>query len=62
MEEEVMILDSEIEVPNYQSVKKLDEVPSSSLLSIMYPLKEELNKNISNYAHDNECIIYYPWS
>ena len=62
MEEEVMILDTEIDVPNYQSVKQLDQVPSNSLLSIMYPLKEELNKNISNYANNNECIIYYPWS
>ena len=62
MGEEVMILDTEIEVPNYQSVKQLDEVPSSSLLSIMYPLKEELNMNLSNYANNNECIIYYPWS
>ena len=62
MEEEVMILDTEIDVPNYKSVKQLDEVPSSSLLSIMYPLKEELSKNISNYANNNECIIYYPWS
>ena len=62
MGEEVMILDTEIEVPNYQSIKQLDEVPSSSLLSIMYPLKEELNMNLSNYANNNECIIYYPWS
>ena len=59
---EVMILDTEIDVPNYQSVKQLDEVPSNSLLSIMYPLKEELNINISNYANNNQCIIYYPWS
>ena len=62
MGEEVMILDTVIDVPNYQSVKQLDEVPSNSLLSIMYPLKEELDINISNYANDNECIIYYPWS
>ena len=62
MEEEVMILDTEIDVPNYQSIKQLDEVPAYSLLSIMYPAKEELNKNISNYANNNECIIYYPWS
>src|SRR6056300_1590784 len=62
MREEVMILDTEIDVPNYQSIKQLDEVPTNSLLSIMYPLKEELNINISNYANNNECIIYYPWS
>ena len=62
MEEEVMILDTEIDVPNYQSVKQLDQVPSNSLFSIMYPLKEELNMNISNYANNNQCIIYYPWS
>ena len=62
MGEEVMILDTEIEVPNYQSIEQLDKVPSNSLLSIMYPLKEELNMNISNYANNNECIIYYPWS
>ena len=61
MGEDVMILDTEIEVPNYQSLKQLDEVPSNSLLSIMYPLKEELNMNISNYANDNKCIVYYPW-
>ena len=57
-----MILDTEIDVPNYQSVKQLHEVPSNSLLSIMYPLKDELNMNISNYANNNQCIIYYPWS
>ena len=62
MGEEVMILDTEIDVPNYQSVKQLDEVPSNSLLSIMYPLKDELNMSISNYANNNQCIIYYPWS
>ena len=62
MGEEVMILDTEIEVPRYQSVKLLDEVPSNSLFTIMYPLKEELNMNISNYANNNECIIYFPWS
>jgi len=62
MGEEVIILDTEIDVPNYQSIKQLDEVPSNSLLSIMYPLKEELNMNLSNYANNNQCIIYYPWS
>ena len=62
MGEEVIILDTEIDVHNYQSIKQLDEVPSNSLLSIMYPLKEELNMNLSNYANNNQCIIYYPWS
>ena len=62
MGEEVIILDTEIEVPNHQSIEQLDEVPSNSLLSIMYPLKEELDRKILNYANDNECIIYYPWS
>ena len=61
MGEEVIILDTDIEVTGYQSIKQLDEVPAYSLLSIMYPLKEELNNNISNYAINNECIIYYPW-
>ena len=61
MGEEVLILDTEIEVPQHQSVGQLEEVPANSLLSIMYPLKEELNMNLSNYAKENECIIYYPW-
>ena len=61
MGEEVIILDTDIEVTGYKSIKQLDEVPAYSLLSIMYPLKEELNNNISNYAINNECIIYYPW-
>ena len=61
MGEEVIILDTDIEVTGYQSIKQLDEVAAYSLLSIMYPLKEELNNNISNYAINNECIIYYPW-
>ena len=61
MGEEVIILDTDIEVTGYQSIQQLDEVPAYSLLSIMYPLKEELNNNISNYAINNECIIYYPW-
>ena len=62
MGEEVLILDTQIEVPQHQSVGLLEEVPANSLLSIMYPLSEELNMNISNYAKVNECIIYYPWS
>lgn len=62
MGEGVLILDTEIEVPQYESVKQLEEVPPNSLLSIMYPLKEELNMKISNYAKENDCIIYYPWS
>ena len=24
----------------------------------MYPLKDELNMNISNYANNNQCIIF----
>ena len=62
MGEGVLILETEIEVPQYESVKQLEEVPPNSLLSIMYPLKEELNMKISNYAKENDCIIYYPWS
>ena len=62
MNQEVFILDTEIEVPNLNYISKVDEVAQKSLLSIMYPLKDNLNEKLLKHANENECFIYYPWS
>lgn len=60
--EEVLILDKKINIENFKHILTVEEVPSNSLISIMYPINNDLNTTISNYASKNECIIYYPWT
>ena len=61
MGEQVTILDTEIEVPNHNYISSVQDVASKSLISIMYPVKGELDKKLLDYTSQNKCIIYYPW-
>ena len=58
---QVSILDTEIEVPNHNYVSSVEEVDSKSLIAIMYPLNDELDKKLLDYTSQNDCIIFYPW-
>ena len=59
---DVVILDTEIDVPNHSYVSSLNDVKPNSLIAIMYPQKENFSKELSDYSSKNNCIIYYPWS
>jgi len=61
MGEQVTILDTEIEVPNHNYISSVQDVASKSLISIMYPVNDELDKKLLDYTSQNKCIIYYPW-
>ena len=58
---DVVILDTEIDVPNHSYVSSLNDVKPNSLIAIMYPQKENFSKELSDYSSKNNCIIYYPW-
>ena len=58
---DVVILDTEIEVPNHSHLSSINDVKSNSLIAIMYPQKENFSKELSDYSSKNNCIIYYPW-
>ena len=55
------ILDTEIEVPNHNYVSSVEDVDSKSLIAIMYPLDDALDKKLLNHTSQNDCIIFYPW-
>ena len=59
---DVVILDTEIDVPNHSYVSSVNDVKPNSLIAIMYPQKENFSKKLSDYSTKNNCIIYYPWS
>ena len=59
---DVVILDTEIDVPNHSYVSSVNDVKPNSLIAIMYPQKENFSKELSDYSSKNNCIIYYPWS
>ena len=59
---DVVILDNEIDVPNYSYISSVNDVKPNSLIAIMYPQKENFSKELSDYSSKNNCIIYYPWS
>lgn len=59
---DVVILDTEIDVPNHSNVSSVNDVKPNSLIAIMYPQKENFSKELSDYSSKNNCIIYYPWS
>ena len=61
-EVDVVILDTEIDVPNHSYVSSVNDVKPNSLIAIMYPQKENFSKELSDYSSKNNCIIYYPWS
>ena len=58
---QVYILDTEIEVPNHNYVSLVEDVDSKSLISIMYPLNDDLDKELLDHSSQNDCIIFYPW-
>ncbi len=62
MGEEVIILDTEIELPEHKNISSITDITKNSLISVMYPLKDDMNAKLVDYASKNECIIYYPWS
>ena len=57
----VSILDTEIEVPNHNYVSSVEDVVSKSLIAIMYPLNDDLDKKLLDHSSQNDCIIFYPW-
>ena len=59
---QVFILDTEIEVSNYNYVTSVDDVDSKSLVAVMYPLNDDLDKKLLDYISQNDCMIFYPWS
>ena len=62
MEIEVIILDQIIEVPEHSHVSSIDDIASNSLVSIMYPQKDDFISKLNKFCSKNNCVIYYPWS
>lgn len=62
MEIEVIILDQTIEVPEHSHVSSIDDIASNSLVSIMYPQKDDFISKLNKFCSKNNCVIYYPWS
>ena len=62
MEIEVIILDQIIKVPEHSHVSSIDDIASNSLVSIMYPQKDDFISKLSKFCSKNNCVIYYPWS
>ena len=62
MEIEVIILDQQIQVPEHSYVSSINDIAPNSLVSIMYPQKDDFNSELNEFCSKNNCIIYYPWS
>ena len=62
MEIEVIILDQKIQVPEHSHVSSINDIAPNSLVSIMYPQKDEFSSKLSDFCSKNDCVIYYPWS
>ena len=62
MEIEVIILDQMIKVPEHSHVSSIDDIASNSLVSIMYPQKDDFISKLNKFCSKNNCVIYYPWS
>ena len=62
MEIEVIILDQKIQVPEHSHVSSINDIVSNSLVSIMYPQKDEFSSELNKFCSKNSCLIYYPWS
>ena len=62
MEIEVIILDQMIAVPEHSHVSSIDDIASNSLVSIMYPQKDDFISKLNKFCSKNSCVIYYPWS
>ena len=62
MKAEVIILDQEIQVPEHMYISSINDIAPNSLVSIMYPQKDEFSSKLSDFCSQNNCVIYYPWS
>ena len=62
MEIEVIILDQKIQVPEHSNVSSIKDIASNSLVSIMYPQKDDFISELNKFCSKNNCVIYYPWS
>ena len=62
MEIEVIILDQQIQVPDHSYVSSIIDIAPNSLVSIMYPQKDDFYSELNEFCSKNNCIIYYPWS
>jgi len=62
MEIEVIILDQMIQVPEHSHVSSINDIASNSLVSIMYPQKDDFISELNKFCSKNNCVIYYPWS
>ena len=62
MEIEVIILDQDIHVPEHSNVSSINDIASNSLVSIMYPQKDDFISELNKFCSKNNCVIYYPWS
>ena len=62
MEIEVIILDQMIQVPDHSHVSSINDIASNSLISIMYPQKDDFISELNKFCTKNNCVIYYPWS
>ena len=62
MEIEVIILDQMIQVPDHSHVSSINDIASNSLISIMYPQKDDFISELNKFCSKNNCVIYYPWS
>ena len=59
---EVIILDQMIQVPDHSHVSNINDIASNSLISIMYPQKDDFISELNKFCSKNNCVIYYPWS
>mgnify|MGYP001345438882 FL=1 len=62
MEIEVIILDQQIQVPDHSHISSINDIAPNSLVSIMYPQKDDFNIELNEFCSKNNCVIYYPWS
>ena len=62
MDIEVVILDQQIQVPDHSYVSSIIDIAPNSLVSIMYPQKDEFSSKLSDFCSKNDWVIYYPWS
>ena len=62
MKVEVIILDQEIQVPEHIYISSINDIAPNSLVSIMYPQKDEFSSKLNDFCSQNNSVIYYPWS
>ena len=62
MKIDVIILDQEIQVPEHMYISSINDIAPNSLVSIMYPQKDEFSSKLSDFCSQNNSVIYHPWS